>query len=138
MRTIFTSIIWVLLVVASLEITHAAYNYIYFPLFDPESGHYEFDSILPDMLLLLVYSITYFSVGILMGWRLRGNINATLSSIFIAVVGLALELSLSTPWFQLMPSHTVPYDHILAFFGFLIPVSSAAAGSYVFCIYTKQ
>ena len=129
---LITSSLWLALIFVTNAITTVAYNYIYFPLIDPSDLSIEYGSPIPDLLLLVIYVIIYVIAGIIIAWRMKGVSLALVLAIILGAVGLAIELALRIPWFQLMPSHPSSYDHALAFIGSLTPPLSAGLGAFLY------
>lgn len=135
MKSIYsTSLIWLILAYLVLEINILAYNYVYYPLIDPETNIIQYGSPLPDMLLLTIYAVTFAVSGAVISWKMNGNVVSLVSAIAFGSFCLALELSLaySLPWFLLMPAHPAKYDHFLAFFASITPPLFAFLGAYLY------
>lgn len=133
MKKIFiTFTLSILLIFIASEVNAFAYNFMFMPIIDPESGKMNLGSPLNDFAVLAVSIITFILIGLALAFLIKKKHVSIITAMSVGIVSISLELSLSLPWFLLMPSHPALYDHILAFIGFINAPFACALGAFLY------
>jgi hypothetical protein len=129
---LLTSLLFIFLVYAILEVHTFAFNQIFYSQINEYGLPLNYDDPWFRLLALLVSFFIFIIAGLVMAWRVQNLYSSTILAVLIGTLSLGIEYSFGTPWFLLMPSHPVLIDQFFAFAGTTISSLAGVLGVALF------